>query len=126
MRLALAIAIIKFSQKKTFFCCIIPKTVFLLNFLKELQIYGFIYGYRPYKEKIKVFLKYGNSGKGALLSIKLRSRPGKRLFYPIYKIRRLLTLFSYLIISSKTGLKLLSNNILNKDTRGGEVLCTIK
>lgn len=77
------------------------------SFLKILWNEGFIAGYKTSKEqpkKLKIFLKYKNN-RPAINSIKLVSRPGRRIYYSINQIWKIDSNKSFLIFSTNQGLK---------------------
>ena len=77
------------------------------SFLRILWDEGFILGYKIDSEncnKIKIFLKYKN-GKPAINSIKLISKPGRRIYYSIKQIWKIDSSKSFIIFSTNKGLK---------------------
>jgi len=77
------------------------------SFLKILWNEGFINGFIIDFEnsgKIKIFLKYVNN-KPAINSIKLISRPGRRIYYSIKQIWKIDSSKSFIIFSTNKGLK---------------------
>lgn len=77
------------------------------SFLRILWDEGFILGYKIDSEdsnKIKIFLKYKN-GRPAINSIKLISKPGRRIYYSIKQIWKIDSSKSFMIFSTNKGLK---------------------
>ena len=75
------------------------------NILKILWDEGFIAGYTLYKiDKLQIFLKYRNS-KPVIQSIKLISKPSKKIYYSIKQIWKIDSNKSFIIISTNKGLK---------------------
>lgn len=76
-------------------------------FLKILWQEGFILGYKiEQKEhkKIKIFLKYRN-GRPVINSLKLVSKPGRRIYYSKKQIWKIDSSKSFIIFSTNKGLK---------------------
>lgn len=84
-----------------------PRKKICESFLKILWDEGFITGYTTSskdKKKLKIFLKYKNN-RPAINSIKLVSRPGRRIYYSINQIWKIDSNKSFLIFSTNQGLK---------------------
>ena len=75
-------------------------------FLQLLWDEGFILGYKinNNSNKVKIFLKYKN-GKPVINSIKLLSKPSRRIYYSINQIWKLDSSKSFIIFSTNKGLK---------------------
>jgi len=83
------------------------KKKFSQNFLKILWDEGFILGYKTDKKdtsKLKIFLKYKNE-EPIISSIKLITKPGKRIYYSIKQIWKLNSNKTFIIFSTNKGLK---------------------
>lgn len=77
------------------------------KFLRTLWNEGFIAGFsidKNYNNKIKIFLKYQNN-KPAIHSLKILSKPGRRIYYSIRQIWKIESNKSFIIISTNQGLK---------------------
>jgi small subunit ribosomal protein S8 len=76
------------------------------TFLQILWDEGFIWGYKicTNSNQIKVFLKYKN-GKPVISSIKLISKPSRRIYYSIKQIWKLDSSKSFIIFSTNKGFK---------------------
>ena len=77
------------------------------SFLKMLWHEGFILGYKVDSKnlnQLKIFLKY-NNGKPAINSIRLVSKPGRRIYYSIKQIWKIDSNKSFIIFSTNKGLK---------------------
>ena len=77
------------------------------SFLKVLWYEGFILGYKidsKNPNKFKIFLKYKN-GRPAINSLKLISKPGRRVYYSIKQIWKIDSNKSFIIFSTNRGLK---------------------
>jgi len=84
-----------------------PRKKFCESFLQILWNEGFIVGYTiPSKDpkKLKIFLKYKNN-RPTINSIKLISRPGRRIYYSINQIWKIDSSKSFIIFSTNQGLK---------------------
>ena len=76
-------------------------------FLKLLWDEGFILGYKVDPNdfnKLKIFLKYKN-GKPVINSIKLLSKPSKRIYWSIDQIWKIDSSKTFIIFSTNKGLK---------------------
>jgi small subunit ribosomal protein S8 len=76
-------------------------------FLKILWNEGFILGYNINKKTntIIILLKYSNKGIPAINSIKLVSKPGKKLYYSAKQLWKIDSNSSFLILSTTKGIK---------------------
>merc|ERR1712151_1226109 len=77
------------------------------SFLKVLWTEGFILGYKISSEKpnwIKIFLKYVN-GQPVINTIKVISKPGRRMYYSIKQIWKLDSKTTFIIFSTSKGLR---------------------
>jgi len=102
-----------------------PKKKYCEAFLKILWNEGFIVGYKTsYKnpKQIKIFFKYKNN-RPAINSIKLISKPGRRIYYSINQIWKINSNKSFIIFSTNQGLKSIEN--CKKNNIGGEALIAI-
>lgn len=76
-------------------------------FLKILWQEGFIVGYTVDKansKQLKIMLKY-RQGIPVINSIKLISRPGRRLYYSLEQIWKIDSSKSFIVLSTNKGLK---------------------
>lgn len=90
------------------------------KFLKVLWNEGFILGYKldqKDSKKIKIFLKYKNE-EPVISSIKVITKPGKRIYYSIKQIWKLDSSKTFIIFSTNKGLKTI--NDCKKLKIGGE------
>lgn len=90
------------------------------SFLKILWDEGFILGYKMAEEKqgyLKIFLKYKNN-RPVINSIKLISKPSRRLYYSVHQIWKINSSKVFIIFSTNKGLK--SINSCKKLKIGGE------
>ena len=77
------------------------------SFLKILWDEGFILGYNidlNTPDQLKIFLKY-RSGKPVINSIKLISKPSKRIYWSVNQIWKIDSSKSFIILSTNKGLK---------------------
>jgi len=77
------------------------------EFLKILWDEGFILSYQIDKSdstKLKIFLKYNNE-EPVINSIKLITKPGRRIYYSINQIWKLDSTKNFIIFSTNKGLK---------------------
>ena len=77
------------------------------EFLKILWDEGFILGYKidnKNSNQIKIFLKYNNE-EPTINSIKLITKPGRRVYYSIKQIWKLDSTKNFIIFSTNKGLK---------------------
>ncbi len=75
------------------------------SFLKVLWQEGFITGYKiDSNNKLKIFLKYKN-GQPVINSLKLVSKPSRRIYYSVKQIWKIDSSKSFIIFSTNKGLK---------------------
>lgn len=77
------------------------------SFLRMLWDEGFILGYKIDSEntnRLKIFLKYKNE-RPVINSIKLVSKPGRRIYYSIKQIWKIDSSKSFIIFSTNKGLQ---------------------
>ena len=102
-----------------------PKKKYCETFLKILWNEGFIIGYKissKNSKKLKIFLKYKNN-QPAINSIKLISKPGRRVYYSINQIWKINSNKSFIIFSTNQGLNSVDN--CKKYKIGGEAIIAI-
>lgn len=89
------------------------------SFLKILWDEGFISGYSVdlKTNKLKIFLKY-NDGRPVINSIRLISKPSRRIYYSTKQLWKLKSTQQLIIISTNQGLKSLT--ACKKSNVGGE------
>jgi small subunit ribosomal protein S8 len=92
------------------------------SFLKLLWNEGFILGYKLKSHKLKIFLKYA-SNKPAINSLKVVSKPSRKIFYSIKQIWKINSSKSFIVLSTNQGLKSLLE--CKKKNIGGELLIII-
>jgi len=76
-------------------------------FLKILWTEGFINGYKideQNSDQIKIFLKYSQN-KPVIQSIKLLSKPSRRIYYSASQVWKIDSTKSFIILSTNKGLK---------------------
>lgn len=96
------------------------------SFLQLLWNEGFILGYKvddKNQNKIKIFLKYLNNGQPAINSIKILSKPSRRVYFSIKQIWKIDSNKSFIILSTNQGLKSIID--CKKLKIGGELFITI-
>jgi small subunit ribosomal protein S8 len=74
------------------------------SFLKILWDEEFILGYSKEGNKLKIFLKY-HKGRPAINSLKLLSRPGRRVYYTAKQLWKFNSSKGVIILSTNQGLK---------------------
>ena len=95
-------------------------------FLSILWNEGFIMGYKIESEKkgcLKVFLKYNENGKPSINSIKVISKPGRRIHYSLKQIWKINSSKTLIIFSTNQGLKTLPE--CKKLKLGGEPIIAL-
>lgn len=95
------------------------------NFLKILWNEGFILGYKidsTNKNTLKIFLKY-KKGKPVINSIKLISKPSRKIYYSIKQLWKIDSTKSFVILSTNQGLKSIVD--CKKLQIGGEPIISI-
>ncbi len=74
-------------------------------------------------DELKIVLKYKNSGRSSITSLKRISKPGLRVYADKNNLPRVLNNIGMAIISTSSGL--MTNKEANKKGLGGEVICEI-
>ena len=95
------------------------------SFLKILWNEGFITGYKissKNSKTLKIFLKY-KKDQPIINSIKLISKPGRRIYYSVNQLWKINSNKSFIILSTNKGLKTLKN--CKKHKIGGEPFIVI-
>jgi small subunit ribosomal protein S8 len=92
------------------------------NFLKILWNEGFILGYTLKSHDLKIFLKY-TGNKPVIRSLKVVSKPSRRIFYTIKQIWKINSSKSFIVLSTNQGLKSLLE--CKKKNIGGELLVIV-
>ena len=103
-----------------------PRKVICESFLKILWDEGFISGYKVSSQnsnKLEIYLKYTNTGRPTINSLKFLSKPGQRIYYSVKQIWKLDSSKTLIIFSTNKGLK--SINECKKNNIGGEPLIII-
>ena len=97
-----------------------PRKKICESFLKLLWQEGFIIGYKissKNSNKLKIFLKYKKKTP-TINSIKLISKPSRRIYYSVNQIWKLNSSKSFIIFSTNRGLKSIVE--CKKENIGGE------
>lgn len=94
---------------------------------KILRLEGFINDYQTFnedgKEKMRVYLKYGNDKTRCLDNIVLVSKPQRRIYSSTDKLPRVKRGIGIAIISTSQGL--MTDKQARKLRQGGEVVCYV-
>lgn len=94
---------------------------------KILRLEGFINDYQTFnedgKEKMRVYLKYGNDKTRCLDNIVLVSKPQRRIYSSADKLPRVKRGIGIAIISTSQGL--MTDKQARKLGQGGEVICYV-
>ena len=75
------------------------------------------------KKSIELSLSYGKKGEGVIKHISRISKPSRRVYMPVKKIRPVRQGYGIMIFSSAKGL--LTDKEAKKEMVGGEVICKI-
>ncbi len=105
----------------------VPSSGKLIGVLEALLREGFISGFeiveRPVQNDIRIHMKYGKSGERVIRGIKRESKPGRRLYSSVRKLKPLMRGLGCYILSTPKGI--LSDREARAAKVGGEVLCSI-
>jgi small subunit ribosomal protein S8 len=96
----------------------VAKVLLKNNYIKEISRRG-----KKNKKSIELVLKYDESGKGAIEYIGRISKPSRRVYFSLKKIRPVRRGHGIMIISTPKGL--LTDKEAIKEKVGGEALCKI-
>ncbi|MCD6550591.1 30S ribosomal protein S8 [bacterium] len=77
---------------------------------------------RQARKSIKIYLKYTH-GKPAISGLRRVSKPGRRVYLPVKKIKRVKEGYGIAIISTPKGL--MTDKEARRQKVGGEILCEI-
>lgn len=105
----------------------VPCSKLKCSILNVLQKEGYISEYRVSTEKnishIEVDLKYSVNGKAALCEIHRVSKPGKRMYSSIDKLKGYYNNMGIYILSTSKGI--ISDREAHAQKIGGEVICKV-
>jgi small subunit ribosomal protein S8 len=94
---------------------------------KILRLEGFINDYQTFnedgKEKMRVYLKYGNDKTRCIDNIVLVSKPQRRIYSSTNKLPRVKRGIGIAIISTSQGL--MTDKQARKHGQGGEIVCYV-
>ncbi len=105
----------------------IPFSSLKFEIAKVLEKEGFVEkvekkGKSP-KKKIKIVLRYDESGRGAISGLKRVSRPGRRIYLGWRDIKPVRSGYGILILSTSHGI--LTDKEARSKKVGGEVICEV-
>ena len=105
----------------------IPSSKLKVGIAKILKDEGFIKNYKLIEDNkqklLRVYLKYGDENRPALLALKRISKPGRRVYYKASDLKPVLNNIGIWILSTPKGV--ITNKAAKKLNVGGEVLCEI-
>ena len=87
------------------------------KFVKKIEKLG-----KKSRKIIKINLRYEN-GKSVISGLKRISKPGRRVYFPVKKIRPVRGGYGFTIISTPKGL--MTNKRARKEKSGGEMICEV-
>ncbi len=118
---------IRNGQKSKLISISLPGSKTKCAILKVLQEAGYIKSYELSTEQnisqIEVYLKYSIKGKPAIFKIDRVSKPGKRVYSSISKLRGYYNNMGIYILSTSKGV--LSDREAHNQKVGGEVICKV-
>lgn len=118
---------IRNGQKSKLITISLPGSKIKCAVLKVLQEEGYIKGYEVFNEQnistIEVHLKYSVRGKPAIYKIDRVSKPGKRVYSSIGKLKGYYNNMGIYILSTSRGV--LSDREAHNQKVGGEVICKV-
>jgi len=104
-----------------------PSSKMKLSIAKLLMNEGYINNIKSIKDNkqgvLRVYLKYGSSGKGAIYGIKRISKPSCRVYVKKDKIPNVLNGMGVAIISTSGGI--VTDREARKMNLGGEFICSV-
>jgi small subunit ribosomal protein S8 len=123
--LADALARIWNAQKAKHSFVITASSGLIKSVLRVLKQEGYISGFEEFEKKkgikfVKIDLRYHN-GEGAIIGVKMLSKPGCRLYKPVEKLEKPRNGLGTLILSTSQGV-MADHEALERNV-GGEVLC---
>ena len=96
----------------------IAKILLKEKYIKEINRRG-----KKNKKSIELSLSYGKKGEGVIKHISRISKPSRRVYMPVKKIRPVRQGYGMMIFSTPKGL--LTDKEAKKEMVGGEVICKI-
>lgn len=118
---------IRNGQKSKLISVSLPGSKTKCAILKVLQEEGYIRGYEVSNEhnisQIEVYLKYSTRGKPAIYKIDRVSKPGKRVYSSIDKLKGYYNNMGIYILSTSRGV--LSDREAHSQKVGGEIICKV-
>jgi small subunit ribosomal protein S8 len=105
----------------------IPSSKLKVGIAKILKDEGFIKNFKLIEDNkqklLRIYLKYGEENKPALLTLKRISKPGRRVYYKASDLKPVFNNIGIWILSTPKGV--ITNKAAKKLNVGGEVLCEI-
>ena len=118
---------IRNAAKAKFNSVDIPGSTVKTEVARVLRDQGFIRNYKFIKDDkqgiLRLYLKYGNSQKSAILGLERVSRPRRRVYLKADQVRPVLNGMGIAILSTSRGL--MADQRARQEKIGGELLCRV-
>lgn len=101
----------------------IPLSKLKLGVAELLKTEGYVSDVRVEGRTMTVTLKYGRDRSSAIIGIRRRSRPGRRLYVGVDAIPRVQNGFGIAILSTSQGI--MTDRTAREKRIGGELLCEV-
>jgi len=105
----------------------IPSSNLRVGIAQVLKDEGYIRHFKVVKDgrqgMMRVYLRYGETGRSTITEIRRQSRPGRRYYVGKTEIPKVRSGFGLSILSTSKGV--MSGAQAEKSDLGGEVLCTV-
>lgn len=106
---------------------LVPASKLKLGIAEVLKREGYIEGFeivqRPVQNEIRIRLKYGPAGEPVITHIERVSKPGRRIYLGVKKLKPVLRGLGISILSTPKGV--LSDREARQANVGGETLCRV-
>lgn len=105
----------------------IPASKLKISVAKILKSEGYIKNYKLIRDAkqgiVRIYLKYTNTNKSAIVGIKRHSKPSRRIYVKQKDIPLVLNSMGIAILSTSRGV--LTDREARKQNVGGELLCSV-
>jgi len=105
----------------------VPTSQLKRGLAEVLKREGYIWDWEEIEAKpvrqLRVYLKYGPNGERVIRHIRRISKPGRRIYSPVAKLKPVLNGLGICILSTSRGI--LSDREARQRRLGGEVLCEV-
>lgn len=106
---------------------VVPASKMKIEITKILETEGFVRGFRLIRDdgqgKIKIAIKYSDSGDAVIRGISRISKPGRRVYKPVDKLPKVRGGLGFAILSTPKGV--VTDSVARSERVGGEILAYV-